>query len=107
MPAVSPASETEARWPLCRNYFSGLREIYSLRFCNLILENEFRTNFNHILTKFWVKFVKIGNKINFSPYFSEFRATKNESGRQAEFDFSGPVRKIPGTWSPCRNGLLK
>ena len=27
---------------------------------------------NPILTKFGVKFIKIGNKIRFSPYFSEF-----------------------------------
>ena len=34
-----------------------------LEFCKFRLENEFRTNFNHILTKCWVKFVKIGNAI--------------------------------------------
>ena len=34
-----------------------------LGFCNFRLENEFRTNFNPILTKCWVKFVKIGNAI--------------------------------------------
>ena len=34
-----------------------------LGFCNFRLENKFRTNFNPILTKCWVKFVKIGNAI--------------------------------------------
>ena len=34
-----------------------------LGFCNFRLENEFRTNFNPILTKCWVKFVKMGNAI--------------------------------------------
>ena len=34
-----------------------------LRFCNFRLMNEFRTNFNPILTKCWVKFVKIDNAI--------------------------------------------
>ena len=34
-----------------------------LGFCNFRLENEFRTNFNPILTTCWVKFVKIGNAI--------------------------------------------
>ena len=34
-----------------------------LGFCNFRLENEFRTNSNPILTKCWVKFVKIGNAI--------------------------------------------
>ena len=35
-----------------------------LGFCNFRLENKFRTNFNPILTKCWVKFVKTGNAIS-------------------------------------------
>ena len=41
---------------------------HSLIFCNLSLENEFRTNFNPMFwpyAKVWIEFVKIGNKIRF------------------------------------------
>ena len=49
--------------PILSLYGSNPPPPPGLGFCNFRLENEFRTNFNPILTKCWVKFVKIGNAI--------------------------------------------
>ena len=50
-------------YPYCPYMGVPLPPPPGLGFCNFRLENEFRINFNPILTKCWVKFVKIGNAI--------------------------------------------